>query len=100
MEYTKENESGYHFSSNPVTAPPGFAQPSFHIGDRVRLVMTKLNPMSRGEYDGATGVVIEVIFCKSDGRTILYGVEFDYPRDGATGIRCEGFELDRESAYH
>ena len=93
--FTRDNEAGYDWRENPITPPPGFANPGFKIGDRVRVAMTVLNPMSRGKYDGATGTVSCVVFCKSDGKTILYGVEFDVPHDGATGLRCEDFELDR-----
>ncbi len=94
MEYTKSGDEVYEQSSNPVQPPPGFRRPDFKIGARVKLVMTTLNPMSRGRFDGVKGTVKMIIFCKSDGETILYGVEFDEKQPGASGIRCDGWELD------
>lgn len=90
MEYTRESDSTHYFTQEPVAPPPGFPKPSFTIGQRVKVAFSTLNPMSRGRDDGKIGTVSLIVFAKSDGRTILYGVKFD--NDG--GGRFEGFELD------
>lgn len=75
--YTSDDDEVYCQKKNPVVPPPGFNKPTFAIGNRVKVMMTRLNPMVRGRFEGYTGTITNVVFCKSDGKTILYGVEFD-----------------------
>lgn len=81
-------------TKEPVVTPEGFGRPVFKIGQRVRVAFTTLAPGWLKHTEGKMGVVRSVIFCASDGRTILYGVDFDYPDEGTTGGRYESFELE------
>lgn len=86
----------YNQTAEPVKPPFGFRSPMFRVGDRVRIVyLSGISPRYMDHFEGAIGVIVCVIFCKSDGRTILYGVQFDKETFGATGCRCKAFELDR-----
>lgn len=84
----------YEQTQEPVVPPPGFGRPLMKIGQRVRVAFTMLSPAFLRDTQGKTGVVTCVVFCKSDGRTILYGVNFDQPTDDVKGGRYESFELD------
>lgn len=84
----------YEQTEEPVVSPDGFGRPAFKIGQRVRVAFTTLAPSWLKKTEGKTGIVRCVVFCKSDGRTILYGVEFDQRSDGAVGGRYKSFELD------
>lgn len=74
----------------PIIIPTGFGQPRYKIGDRVRISFTTLAPAFLKSYEGKIGTVVCIVFCKSDGRTILYGVD----ADNGGGGRFESFELD------
>lgn len=82
-------------TEEPVTAPPGFSAPRWKIGQRVRVAFTTMAPKFLQSAEGKTGVVSCVVFCKSDGRTVLYGVRYDEPdAKNGDGGRFESFELD------
>lgn len=95
-DYTRPGDRVYEQDVEPVTPPPGFGSPRFQIGDRVVVAFTTMAPQYLRSHEGAVGTVCQVVFCKSDGKTILYGVQYDTPTaDRATGSRWEGFELDK-----
>lgn len=82
-------------TEEPVTPPRGFAAPRLKIGQRVRVVFTTMAPKFLRSAEGKTGTVCNVVFCRSDGRTVLYGVQYDTPDEqNGTGGRFESFELD------
>lgn len=85
----------YDQTAEPVQVPPGFGSPRYKIGERVRVSFTTMAPAWQRGQEGAVGTVSCVVFCRSNGKTILYGVRYDTPVAGAIGGRWESFELDR-----
>lgn len=86
----KQRMDEYEQTEEPVKPPAGFNSPVFKIGARVTI-----HPFpdswnkSLGLVEGMTGTICRIIFCKSDGRTILYGVKTD---DGKGG-RMHAYEV-------
>lgn len=86
----------YEQIQEPVEPPPGFGRPRYRIGERVQVVFTLLGPKFQRSAEGKLGVVSCVVFCKSDGETILYGVRYDQRDEtNGTGGRFESFEIER-----